>query len=170
MTETISDFIQNISRDIHKAYAVSIKGTSSLVVPQVSIDNKELFTLLNKDNKLNQFIYDTKHLSLLKTSKTHLEDRLPKEIADQIVEYIPRITTQMVTYCRWCLLDYTEKQILDIIHENEFDIMWYDYGTMDYTWARDTITEAKIHLSTVIKLKKNFLKFSKYKTHQPISL
>ena len=33
MTETISDLIQNISRDIHKAYAVSIKGTSSLVVP-----------------------------------------------------------------------------------------------------------------------------------------
>ena len=113
---------------------------------------------------------DKKHIPLFKTSKIHLETILPKDIVNQIIEYIPRITTQMVSYCRWCLFDCTEKQILDIINENNFDIMWYDYGTADYRWARDTITEAKKHLGVIVELKKKFLKFSKYKTHQPISL
>lgn len=170
MNDPLGEFIQKNARDIHKDYAVKINGTSSLVVPEVTIDNKELFNLLNKNKELNQYIYDKKHIPLCKTSKTHLETIVPKDIVNQIIEYIPRITTQMVSYCRWCLFDITEKQILDIINENQFDIMWYDYGTADYRWARDTITEAKKHLGEIVELKKNFLKFSKYKTHQPISL
>ena len=170
MNEPLSEFIKKIARVMHKQYAVKIKGTNSIVVPQVTIGEEEILCLLNKNKELTQFIYELKHMPLLKTSKTPLEDILPKDIVYQIVEYIPCITTQMVTYCMWCLLDNTERQIMEVIHENQFDIMWYDYGSMDYKWARDTIDEANLHLKNVQNNKKGFLKHSRYSTPQPISL
>lgn len=36
-----------------------------------------------------------------------------------------------------------------IIDDNNFDLMWYDFGTRDYIWARDTIHSANEAISNI---------------------
>ena len=36
-----------------------------------------------------------------------------------------------------------------IIDDNNFDLMWYDFGTRDYIWARDTIRSANEAISNI---------------------
>ena len=48
------------------------------------------------------------------------------------------------------------------ISDNKFDILWYDYGTLDYTWACDTIKEATHQLEYIQKQKNMFLKNARY--------
>lgn len=36
-----------------------------------------------------------------------------------------------------------------IINDNNFDLMWYDFGTRDYIWARDTIHSANEAISNI---------------------
>jgi hypothetical protein len=72
------------------------------------------------------------------------------------------ISNQMIAYCKWCFLEKTEMQINNIISDNKFDILWYDYGTLDYTWACDTIKEATLQMEYIQKQKKMFLKNARY--------
>ena len=164
MNDSLSMILKRISVDIYKQYAISIKGTKTIVVPEVTISDEEVFAILTKDKELTKHIYKGKYLSFWKTSKRPLEHVLPIDIVYHITHYIPRITYQMVTYCKWCLLDHTERQILDVIHEHKFDMMWYTYDSLDYRWCKDSITEATTHLKKVENDKKSFLKHSRYKT------
>ena len=164
MNQSITSILKHISENIYKEYAVSIMGTKNVVVPEVTITDEELYAILTNDMALTKHIYTAKRLSLLKTSKTPLQDILPVDTIYHIMQYIPRITTQMVVYCRWCLLDHTERHILDVIHGHKFDMMWYNYGSVDYIWCKDSITEAVTHLENVENNKKRFLKQCRYKT------
>lgn len=42
-----------------------------------------------------------------------------------------------------------KKKIENIINENKFDISWYDIGSIDYTWAHDTINDCELKMNQV---------------------
>jgi hypothetical protein len=150
------------SHEIHKYYSVRMKGPDDIVVPQVLISNEILGKMLEKEMELQSIIRKNCYLSIYRTCKQPLLDKIPVELTQYITSYLPVISNQMIAYCKWCFLEKTEMQINNIISDNKFDILWYDYGTLDYTWACDTIKEATLQMEYIQKQKKMFLKNARY--------
>ena len=84
------------------------------------------------------------------------------EIIQYITSFLPVISKQMISYCKLCFLEKTEIQISNVISDNAFDRIWYDYGSIDYKWACDTIKEATQQLENVQKQKKLFFNNARY--------
>tara|TARA_X000001036_G_scaffold440135_2_gene494825 strand:- start:5763 stop:6272 length:510 start_codon:yes stop_codon:yes gene_type:complete len=158
---TLNTLIQKLAKTIHKDYTISMNGTSNLVVPEVNITDAELLSILQSNEEIQ--LYFNKHHALFKVSKNIFEDIFPSDVKKYIIQYIPMVTKQMLSYCRWWLYEQTEVQLIQVINENQFDMIWYAYGSRDYNWAKDTIHEAKVHLKEHQTKKKTFLKQSKYK-------
>ena len=147
---------------IHKDYTVKMNGPDDIVVPEVWISNETLGKMLENDVELQSVIRNNRYISFYRTCKKPLLDILPVEMIENITGYLPVITNQMIAYCKWCFLEKTELQISNIINENKFDILWYDIGSLDYTWAYDTIKEATLQLDNIQKQKKLFLRNARY--------
>ena len=158
---TLTRLIQKIAKTIYKDYTISMNGTLNCVVPEVNITDAKILSILQSNEEIQ--LYFNKYHVLFQVSKDVFEDILPIDVKKYIIQYIPMVTKQMVSYCRWWLYEQTELQIIQVINENQFDMIWYDYGTLDYNWASDTICEAKIQLKKHQEKKKVFLKQSKYK-------
>ena len=148
--------------NIHKDYTVRMKGPNDIVVPQVLISNEMLGRMLEKDIDLQTIIRSNRYLSFYRTSKDPHLNKLPTEIIQYITSYLPVISKQMIAYCKLCFLEKTELQINNIISENSFDRLWYDFGSLDYIWACDTIKEAAQHLHYIQNQKKLFLRCARY--------
>jgi hypothetical protein len=148
--------------NIHKDYAVRMKGPNDIVVPQVLISNEMLGRMLEKDIDLQTIIRTNRYLSFYRTSKDPHLNKLPMEVIQYITSYLPIISKQMIAYCKLCFLEKTELQISNVISDNKFDILWYDFGSIDYTWASDTIKEATQQLEHIQTQKKLFLKNARY--------
>lgn len=148
--------------DIHKDYTVKMKGVNDIVVPQVLITNEVLGRLLEQDKDIQTIIRSNRYLSFYRTCKHPYLNKLPKEIIQYMTTFIPIISNQMIAYCKLCFLKKTELQINNVISDNKFDILWYDFGSIDYTWASDTIKEATLQLEHIQKQKKLFLKNARY--------
>tara|TARA_B100001758_G_C18414538_1_gene618462 strand:+ start:4551 stop:5087 length:537 start_codon:yes stop_codon:yes gene_type:complete len=166
VNDSTTILIQNISRNIYNNQATSISN-NTFVVPQINLSYNEILTILKKNIELDNLLYEKKkYNALFITSKTTIEHIFPNEIVKYITDFLPKITKQMVFYCKWCLLDYTEIKINQVINDNRFNLLWYNYDDLNYKWAKDTINDAKIHLSTIQNEKKYFLKLAKY-TYTP---
>ena len=151
---TLTRLIQKIAKNIHKDYTISMKGTSSLVVPEVNITDAKILSILQSNEEIQ--LYFNKYHVLFQVSKDVFEDIIPIEVKKYIIQYIPMVTKQMVSYCRWWLYEQTELQLIQVINDNQFDMIWYDFGTLDYNWAKDTISEANIQLKEHQAKKKHF--------------
>ena len=146
--------LKSKANEIHKDYAGRMKGPSDIVVPQVLISNEILGRMLEKEIELQTFIRNNRYLSFYRT--------LPMEIIQYITSFLPVISKQMISYCKLCFLEKTEIQISNVISDNAFDRIWYDYGSIDYKWACDTIKEATQQLENVQKQKKLFFNNARY--------
>ena len=150
------------AEDIHKDYVIRMKGPGDIVVPQVTISNEKLGRMLEKEIDLQMIIRNNRYLSFYRTSRDPHLNNLPTEVIQYITTFIPIISNQMIAYCKLCFLEKTELQINNVISDNKFDILWYDFGSIDYTWASDTIKEATLQLEHIQKQKKLFLKNARY--------
>lgn len=154
--------LKNKADNIHKNYAVRMKGPTDIVVPQVLISNEKLGRMLEKEIELQTIIRNNRYLSFYRTSKDPQLNKLPMEIIQYITTFLPVISTQMIAYCKLCFLEKTELQIRNVISDNAFDRLWYDIGSIDYTWTCDTINEATQQLKHIQKQKKLFLINARY--------
>lgn len=150
------------ANDIHKNYAVRMSSPNDIVVPEVSLSNEILVKRLEKDTDIQCIIRDNCYMSFYRTSKNPLLDKLPEEVIQYMTDYLGIITKQMLAYCKWCFLEKTELQINNVINENKFDILWYPMGSLDYTWASDTIKQANKQLEYIKNKKMLFLKNARY--------
>ena len=148
--------------DIHKEYTVKLNGPNDIVVPQVLISNEALGRLLEQDKDIQTIIRSNRYLSFYRTCKHPYLNKLPKEIIQYMTSFLPVISKQMIAYCKLCFLEKTELQINNIISENSFDRLWYDFGSLDYIWACDTIKEATQQLQYIQNEKKLFLRSARY--------
>ena len=97
--------------------------------------------LLSKYN-LDKFHYDLKFIS--KDVNENKIDflKIPNELQNQVRTYIgPGF--DLPKYIRNIICNKFIKQLLEIKRWEEFDMKYYDYGSPDYMWAKNTIIDAK---------------------------
>lgn len=146
---------------IYNEYGEATRGPT-VVVKQMIISNEDLKDKLEQNKIINQCIYDTRNSSFLKTAKHPFSNKLPIEMIQSIIEYIPVVTKKMISYCKWCYLNHLEVKINEVIMDNKFDRLWHDIGTIDYKWTSDTIKEANDQLQDIQNQKKSYLKIARY--------
>ena len=154
--------LKSKSDEIHKDYAVKMNGPNDIVVPQVSITNVVLEKMLEQDKDIQTIIRNNRYLSFYRTCNYPHLNKLPKDVIRYMTSFLPVISKQMIAYCKLCFLEKTELQINNIISENSFDRLWYDFGSLDYIWASDTIKEAAQQLHYIQNQKKLFLRCARY--------
>ena len=147
--------------DIYNEYGEAATN-NTVVVKQMIISNEELKYKLEQNNQIKQCVYSTRYIPFLRTSKEPFSNKLPIEMIQSIIEYIPVVNKKMMIYCKWSYLNHLEIKINEVLTDNKFDRLWYNIGTIDYKWTSDTIKEANDQLQDIQKQKNNFLKIARY--------
>ena len=92
--------------------------------------------------KLNNFHYDLLYISkdVNKNNTDFL--KIPVELQNEVKSYLGH-GINLSKYIRDNICNKFINQLLEIIKYEEFDMIYYDYGTPDCRWARNTIEDAK---------------------------
>ncbi len=130
--------INNIATNI-----LEIKVYSGLsdVSHNLDYNYKELIELLERKDNYSYF-EDIDKVDPLKSICKNAQSSflLPDNCLDNISTFIHKAIPMFVlndVINVW--LERFQEQINNIISENKFDLNWYDLGSQDYYWARDTI-------------------------------
>ena len=110
-------------------------------IPDYAIIKNNINNLLQK-YKINNFHYDLLFISK-DVSKNNIDFlKIPDELQNEVKSYLGH-GIDLSKYIRDSICNKFINQLLEIIKCEEFDMIYYDYESPDYSWARNTIEDAK---------------------------
>ena len=91
---------------------------------------------------LDEFHYDLKFISRdVNKNKTDFL-KIPNELQNEIKSYIG-IGFDLPKYVRNMICNMFINELLEIKKWEEFDMIYYDFGSPDYRWANNTVKDAE---------------------------